>query len=67
MKRCVECSIKCLLIVDEEMRNYKQNVMVKRQLHSDVNLLQLKESFSPLFFVEKLYLWIDITFQTKYR
>ena len=67
MKRYVECSIKCLLIVAEEMQNYMQNVMVKRQLHSDVNLLQLTGSFTSLFFVDKLYLWIDISFQTKCR
>ena len=67
MKRYVECSIKCLLIVAEEMQNYMQNVMVKKQLHSDVNLLQLTGSFTSLFFVDKLYLWIDISFQTKCR
>ena len=67
MKRYVECSIKCLLIVAEEMQNYMQNVMVKKQLHSDVNLLQLTGSFTSLLFVDKLYLWIDISFQTKCR
>ena len=67
MKRYVECSIKCLLIVAEEMQNYMQNVMVKKQLHSDVNLLQLTGSFTSLFFVDRLYLWIDISFQTKCR